>query len=731
MTRLRRYRLILALWLVAALLLPLVPAISLSQTQDAPKPGNTLPLTLADFGEKDGYTLKTVKTERQFAFTKPRNWEILPASSVAVTFQHSPALLPERSSLNVLVNNRILRTIELNDNNATPTTISIPVPPDILKDHNTLAFQVDQHYTYQCEDPFSSELWTTLLPETRLNLVYEPQPLRPNLAHFPYPFFDDLGYGPTRVGFLLSQKNIADETLEAAGVVATLMGQHAGWRDVDTDVADSPHADRNLVLIGTPKENVHIRNLKDKQPLSLDTAGNFLDPNSRKELPADYGIIEVLANPGHPERAILVISGNSPVGVRRAAHFLAQNPANKLMVGQYAIIEEQEPGPQHPFRLWDGFIRHAGETSFANMSLETLTARGITALPIYYNVRKMPDLSTPAEEKVTVRTVYSYSSQLDPTQSKLEVLLNDKAMASVPLDKRPGETQAVLKFEVPAEDFYTYNDLQYKFHLFPEKYDLCNFVTDVHIWGTVHNSSSVSVPGKITAPLPDVGLLNDGAFPFALFQDFSNLAFIMPPEPETADIKAMLSVATRFGRLSKSRTGINLSAVRPQTLTDAIRNDHHLVVIGPPKRNPILKDFNAKMKLLVEGGSAALREPLSRLAYDPQQGIVEETLSPWNDTRVGLIVSGETPEAMKRAARLFDDDKWYSAIEPGNLLVVNEDGPRSLTFLQRGEARFVYPSDYAPGPRIPDWAWIIFGFLAFIGTLTIIRLIFFRKPTAK
>ncbi len=137
----------------------ILPALAQQQTasassQIASSAGKeSLNITMKDLGNPDGYTLKTVRTERRYFFTKPKGWKILPSSSVHVAFQHSPSLLAERSALNILVNDRIIKTIRLEDANIQPTEMDIPIPAEIMKDNNSLTFQVDQHYTYDSQDP--------------------------------------------------------------------------------------------------------------------------------------------------------------------------------------------------------------------------------------------------------------------------------------------------------------------------------------------------------------------------------------------------------------------------------------------------------------------------------------------------------------------------------------------------------------------------------------------------
>lgn len=691
----------------------------------ATEPSKTqLTLDLKDLGTPDGYTLKTVKTERSYDFTRPKGWTVLGSSHIKVTFQHSPSLLPERSSLNILVNNRILKTISLNDQNAAANTLTIAIPPTLLKDRNQVTFQVDQHYTYDCEDPFSAELWTTLLPDTAVVLNYDLKPAVTDLAQFPYPLFDELGYGTTRIAYG-APHDLSDDSMSALATVVAGIGQAINWRPAQ-GVWVSPSQVRGMnshaVLVGTPAENSAI------QDLAKNLSGDSFQGKNGSALGKDDGVIQLVRNPGHPDKAILIISGNSPAGVKKAARFLVQNPSHKLLVGDMAVIQEQRPGLQHPFRAWEGFVQKFGNT-FANLKLDTMTSRGITALPLHYKLKVMPDLDLSPNKKSKLHTVYSYSSQMDENQSALEVFLNGKSIGSVPLNKRAGEHMASFDLTIPREELYTYNDVVYQFHIFPDKFDPCRFVTDVHLWGTIHSTTNIEVPGVVRAPLPDVGLINDQAYPFTAFPDLSQVALVIPDSPNDTEMNTMVQIATRLGRSSLSKTGINLDAVHAKGAGKQ-RKDKHLIVIGQKDDNSLMKDLPAKSHLLMKEGSIQLKsdgETTARLQYSPDQGLVEELLSPWNKNRVVLAVMGETDPAMRRIGDVFEDDTLFSAIEPGNVVVMNQDGPpKSLTVLKKGDAKYFYPKDYKEGWTMPTWGWILLGFLAFVGLLNILRFLFGR-----
>ena len=713
----------------ASWLLTLVIVVAVLTSSSALAASEKLLVTMKDFGDAHGHTLETVRTFRQYNFTKPKGWKISPSSKIHVAFQHSLNLLPERSSLNILVNNRILKTIRLEKSNAEPTVMEVPIPPDILKDHNMLTFQVDQHYTYDCEDPFSAELWTTILGDTYLELDYDRIPVDPDLAHFPYPLLDDLNhYAPTRVGYIFPG-TASDESLPAFGATAAYVGQLSSWRELEAYMASGSDLSKNngFVVVGTPNENTAISAISSSFDIKL-SGSQFIHPETGAALADDVGVIQMVPNPKNPSQGILVVSGNGPEGVLKASRALAQKPSNSLLVGRSALVEEINKGEDYPYRAWDGFVQYSGD-SFKQLGLPTLTARGITSLPLFYKLKIMPDLFLPGKSKAKVNVVYSYSSQVEEELSKLEIRLNGKSITEgIPLKKEGGRLMEYT-FDIPAEDLFNYNDLEFKFHLFPVKFDPCRYVTDVHLWGTIHNTSTVVLPAEMKSPLPDVGLINDGGFPFTLYQDMSQLTFVMPDQPSDSEMDLLLQASSRLGRESHSKRGILLTAYHESSLPGDKRGTNHLIAIGEKSNHKMLSELKSKFRLLTEGNTTSLKgadKKLAELSYTQEQGLLEEMISPWNDSRVLLALSGESPTGINKIANFFADDKMFGKMEPGNVAVVNDDGTKSVIAMKQGDAKFIYPDEMREGFSFPRWSWILVGFFAVMGLFSVMRFLFGR-----
>lgn len=690
---------------------------------------DTLKLTLKELGAAQNVDLKTVKTYRDFYFTLPENWKVLPTSNIVLVFQHSPQLLPERSSINISINDEVIKTIKLTPSNVTKSTVSIAIPQNLLKDYNKLTFDVDQHYTYKCEDPFDGALWTTLLNDSTVVLNYTKQTPKMDFALYPYPMFDPLGYGATGLNNIISNPAaLSESTLKAMAIINANLSQYVNWKQLVVSVlnAESINQGGNLILTGTPKENSTISKYANLLPFKVQN-NKFYD-SSGQLIPDDYGVLMMIANPAHAGSVVLIVSGNSPAGVVKAATVLTQKPTSGILKGNKIIVKEIFPNNLANSRDWPGYVT-TKQPRLVDLNLDSQTVRGVTSLPITFNINFIPDISLPPKNFATMNLVYSYAANLDPGMSKLEVILNGTSLHSFKLDNTDGENLKTVQLQIPTESFKTNNELKFLYHIFPFKHDNCKFSTDRHVWGTIHNTTGLSLPAQIRTIIPDMGVINDGGYPFTAYQDLQDDVFVLPDDASNVDIYGMLWVVCRLAKMTSLTEGINLNVVKASSVTNEIKSSKNLIVIGTAKRNKFLNDLKTELKVIYDENKFTLfkknKDKLTALKSIPNLGIVEQLLNPWKDTRVVMVLYGLDDNGLLNAISLFSNDNKFKAIKEGNIVAVADNTVDTLTTLNKSQAKYLYGEQTERVATTGDfWLGIIKTFLIIVGILALLKIFF-------
>lgn len=689
-----------------------------------------LKLQLKEIGADKDVALRNVKYHRDFYFTKPDNWVVQPSSKIVLTFQHSAQLLPERSSLNVMINGQVIKSIQLNKGNAAKNTTSIPLSPKVLKDFNKLTFDVDQHYTYKCEDPFDPALWTTVLNTSSINIDYKEVTPNMDFALFPFPVMDVLDYKPTITNYVIPQMTTAsDDTLTAMGMVNAFIAQKVSYKDMKILVSlpDKINDKGSMIVIGTPEENRTIKDLASSLPLKL--SGNAFQGKDGKELTPDAGVLMMVANPSNKAEVVLIVSGNSPAGVLKAAKVLTQLPTRSVLKGPVVLVDEALKNEFAELRDWPGWVRNK-KTTLANIGIKSQTTRGVTSVPIKETIKIMPDITMPPKNFAKLKIVYSYAAHLEASQSELEFIWNNVSMHSAKLTNPEGENLAELEIEIPAESIKIYNEAIFKYHLFPVKYDMCRFTSDEQIWGTIHNITSFEFPAQIKTVIPDIGLINDGGYPFTAYPDLQDDVVVLADDYNAYDVYGMLWFIARLAKMTKDTDAQNVSVVREKNLAGTMKNSKNIVAIGTNDRNGFIKSVKPELRLIYDDSFKILRrekqKDLAKLRDIPDMGVVEQLLSPWNDRRVVTILYGQDNKGLKNAISLFSDDAKFEKIQRGNIVAVTADSiVKTENTLTKEQARALFGEQVKRTAATADFWWgILKTFLIIVGIIAILRILF-------
>ncbi len=212
----------------------------------------------------------------------------------------------------------------------------------------------------------------------------------------------------------------------------------------------------------------------------------------------------------------------------------------------------------------------------------------------------------------------------------------------------------------------------------------------------VDQNSSLTFDYQQTPYPADLGLY---PFPFTE-QSLLNIptTIVLPNQPTSTDLSVAATIAAGLGQISGGN--IDLTAVLAGNLGPDIQNNSHLIVIGRPEANELFNDL-------------ALPLPVDETTLKLGQGILQEIVSPWNEFRLLLVVSGLDDEGLLKAGDALNRQAHFLGmrgpvaivVELGTLSKSDDPDPSSFTLASLDyEDQIVYgilPQEYTFNFALP------------------------------
>ena len=637
----------------------LCPALAVAAEPAFPPATGVYSATFAeDFFQTEDFRLDGIHATRALTFTRPKAWDLTADPVLNVAFEHSAALIPERSHLTLSVNDHPVGTVTLSAENVTNGSVKVRLPRALLHDYNTLKFDVVQHYTDDCEDPFDAALWTRVLAVSSIEFDYVRRPVVGELLSWPYPLVDKLGYGPTTVT-LVTPGGPSRDTVEALGLVGFSLGRLADYREVQTadPVATAAEATTPALLIGTVAE----------LPEALTLAG-------LTSLGEDEGLVAVVPNPADPTLAVLVVSGGGPAGLLKAAQALSGQDRYQVLSGSVSRVTTVSPANPPPTRQNPLPAPPATRFTMKDLGMKGQTVKGYYSAMTRIPLRLEGDaLAQPGGG--TIRVDYGYSAQLDPRLSTMEVRLGGLTLRSVPLDKVAGEAQASVGVPLPPDLLQPDANVDIVFHLFPRDYDQCERVSDHQTWGTVYATTSLDIARDHVAEMPNLGLLRFSNWPFTAAPGGGGTVVVLPDNPDGRAESAAFTLASRFGKLTTAPAP-DLSLVRAVDASFAAASDKHFVLLVDGSSNSLYDSLATTQALSLTGGPDRLlangKEVLLNATVGTPYGTIEEAISPANRARAVLVLRALREDGLASLVEQFTDLGKVKTLE-GNVAIIQAD----------------------------------------------------------
>ena len=636
-----------------------------------------------DLFVKKDLNLKGLHATERLTFTKPKRWNVLEGTEIHIFFNHSEALLPSMSHLSIAINNITLKSITLTKENSVTTEIVLPIPPYILDDYNTLSFLVDQHYTEDCEDPFSPALWTKVSKKSYILFKYRPISPIVNLGVFPYPFFDKRDYGPREINFVVPSTPTVS-TIEAMSYIDFILSNYISFRDVKVNILkSSSETNKDIILVGTIKENPEILKFASTDEL-FPKKGAGVSPGT--------GVIMVKNDPKNTKRAVLIVTGMDPQGVLKAAKALFAG--NKILSGPRAVIYDVNMVDTLKYRQQKGYIPLKTKFELSELGMSDTTVRGFYAKPVNINLFTQPDAQF-LTKGAKLKLVYSYSAGLDGRLSMVEVIINNRSVVSKLLRNKSGESYATLNVPLPTWLLGARNHMVVVFHLFPINYDPCRRVSDKQIWGTIHASSTVKMDREYFTEMPDVSLIKYAGFPYTLWQNMKDVVFVLPDKYDYDDIHNLLLLVTYFGK-ETSPQSIQFKVLTPAQLSgEEMLKNYHFITFGNEANNSFIRELSDRKYLYITkygvkslrtyvtvkkrsfwkrifgGGEEGVKiEVIKAYDYD-SAGFLEQIISPYNKDKTVLIAYSRNRKNIQYPLEALLMPKILTKFKKGNIVAVN------------------------------------------------------------
>ncbi|HEY9908870.1 MAG TPA: cellulose biosynthesis cyclic di-GMP-binding regulatory protein BcsB, partial [Thermosynechococcaceae cyanobacterium] len=619
----------------------------------------------------NGFRLRGTYAESRLGFTRPRNWNLKTVKAL-VRFQHSPALLANRSNLTVRVNGVSVGSTPLNRKQAQVGELLVNVPANLIQNYNDLTIVAQQQNNANgCSDPSDQTLWSEVLPDSKLLFGFQPKGSPLDFSSYPYPFFDDLNLDANQVAYLLPAQ-VNESWLTATARFQASMGRLADFRPIEAQLVkglDQVPANQKLVIIGTPQEQPGLKSLK----LPYGITNNQIVDGSKSALPDDVGLLMMTTtrNGGVP---VLVVTGNGPKGIEKAMQFLLQPQQRKLGTGSTILVDRVDDIPSPSPRQWARYLPEQNSFKLADLKgtddkpIQDVTVRGAYTPPMEVNFRALPDDRFKRGSSMTL--YYSHSPQVNPRLSTVEVRLDGSPIGGQRLTSENGANRESFNVNLPENQVKPNSKLQVAFNLVPKEPGECGRVTDQQLWGTIHSDSGFNLSRETSVKLPDLKLLQAG-YPFGAPQDLSQTAIALPDNPSNSEIQTLLRFSERLGRLSKADT-VKLRVFTAGSLPEDVRKQANLVGIGKREKFPFPEAFQAKGFQLKEVFTRQTDQ--SRIQTFPDAGgVIKQVISPWNGDRVLLALTAQSDSGLDKVRDVFQKDSLFFQLKDDTAVVNTTD----------------------------------------------------------
>lgn len=556
------------------------PAEGLQTAEAAAPPAWQTSRSFSELGRPQDQLLLGIRNAEQVEFQLRRD-RIATDARLMLDYTPSPALLPVLSHLRIYLNDELMRTLPISQEQlGQRVRQDIALDPYLLGDFNRIRVEFVGHYTDVCEDPAHSGLWLNLGRQSRIVLHEQALDIASDLAWFPLPFFDQRDNAPLQLPMLFAGAP-TPQTLRAAGILASYFGSRAAWRGASFAV----HYGELPATAGRPQPAVVFATNDHRPPLLGDHP------------PVDGPVVELIDHPTDRYTKLLLVLGRDEADLVQAATALALDRGQ--LRGSRVAIERVEVAPRQPYDA-PNWIRTDRPVAFSELIdyPQQLQVSGLQPYPISLEINLPPDLFVWRNQGIPLETRYRYTPPATQDESRLNITVNDQYISSIAL--KPSDSRSsvenlrlsVLSADastereellVPALKMGMRNKVRFEFNFASKlgnaQRDHCQTYLPTNIQAAIDESSTIDLSGyHHYMAMPDLKAFVRSGFPFSRMADLSETLVLIPREPSTSEVGTLLDTLGLIG----AQVGYPALAVRvTDGWNEAQAADADLLLVGP------------------------------------------------------------------------------------------------------------------------------------------------------
>lgn len=566
--------------------------------------------------------------------------------------------------LDVYLNGKGIASVALNENGQRRE--SIPLPDSLL---NRLSGSTRHQLSFAlrtselaCSGEEVGTVGVRLLASSTLFVPYEVEPPRLDLTQLPAPLFEG-SFLSESATIVVGDRPSPNDLAAVMNVAAGLGGMTRNKLQIDlltiSELDEELLRSGHFILVGLPEEFVSLfGEVPFPETLLSDSA------HSRLQVGMENGLIQLAESPWNRSKVILSIGGLTPQGVEKGAQAFSSGLVQPTDRADLAIVRDISfPADLGPV---DAVDRTFDDLGYGPVQLEGSGAR-FAKFSFF-----VPSGST-TDANAHLKLSFNHSALLDYADSGLTVRVNDQAIGSLRLDDESTQVETV-EIPIPRSAIHGgLNQIQIRADL--ESDAGCLLPEDEeNIWLAIWPESALHLPLIQLASTPrSVFALRDYPDPHSRFTYLDETAFVLPREDLSA-WRSAVQIAYDLGIHSEIPIS-QIEVAYADQVSEQLRADNHLIVVGQPVTLPILSELADVMPAAFEPGRNISDGAQVRVQYEITEemslGYLEQFAAPWDRGRVILAVLGSDEAGISGAVELLLDAESRGDLE-STLAMVNQ-----------------------------------------------------------